>query len=51
MHDKLGVIETGEPYTLEIYMGNTDEYDYMIESCVFNQRLSFVDNYGWVLAC
>lgn len=45
-----GDIETGEPYTLDIYMGNTEEYDYAIENCVFNSRLSFMDSYGWVLA-
>ncbi|KAI6241600.1 hypothetical protein M3Y99_00320200 [Aphelenchoides fujianensis] len=27
-------------------MGNTDEYDYVIESCTFNSRLNFIDNFG-----
>ena len=42
----LGPILAGQEYTLDIYMGNTDRYDYVIEKCFYNSRLSFLDNYG-----
>ncbi|CAD5215512.1 unnamed protein product [Bursaphelenchus okinawaensis] len=38
-------IVKGQPYTLEIYMGNVDEYDYMVDYCVAND-IRFIDNYG-----
>ena len=44
--DYTGTVQPGEPYTLDIYMGNTDRYDYVIERCVYNDRISFLDNYG-----
>uniref|UniRef100_A0A7E4UYG6 ZP domain-containing protein n=1 Tax=Panagrellus redivivus TaxID=6233 RepID=A0A7E4UYG6_PANRE len=41
-----GTVQTGQPYTLDIYMGNTDRYDYVIERCLYNTRSAFLDNYG-----
>ena len=52
LHDQLlitdytGTVQPGEPYTLDIYMGNTDRFDYVIERCIYNDRVSFLDNYG-----
>ncbi|KAI1725468.1 Patterned Expression Site [Ditylenchus destructor] len=41
-----GSIVAGQPYTLDIYMGNTDQYDYVIEQCMYNQRVPFMDQFG-----
>lgn len=29
-------------------MGNTDQYDYVIEDCVFNQNQQIMNNHGYV---
>lgn len=41
-----GVYRRGRPYTLDIYMGNTEEYDYIINQCNYGQNNLFIDHYG-----
>ncbi|VDN04464.1 unnamed protein product [Thelazia callipaeda] len=36
-------IITGHPYTLDIHMTGTDQYDYLLELCTYNDKYHFVD--------
>ncbi|CAD5221394.1 unnamed protein product [Bursaphelenchus xylophilus] len=38
-------IAKNKAYTLEIFMGNVDEFDYMVDYCVAN-NIRFMDSYG-----
>ncbi|VDM10922.1 unnamed protein product [Wuchereria bancrofti] len=38
-----GDLITGQPYTLSIRMDNTDRYDYLIQSCTYNNKYHFID--------
>ncbi|MFH4977887.1 hypothetical protein AB6A40_004596 [Gnathostoma spinigerum] len=42
-------VQTGGRYSLDISMGQTDRYDYLIESCAYNQRHIFIDQYGCLM--
>lgn len=43
-----GVYQRGQPYTLDIYMKNIEEYDYIIEECIYGQNKLPIDQYGYV---
>uniref|UniRef100_A0A1I8E8J7 ZP domain-containing protein n=2 Tax=Wuchereria bancrofti TaxID=6293 RepID=A0A1I8E8J7_WUCBA len=45
-----GDLITGQPYTLSIRMDNTDRYDYLIQSCTYNNKYHFIDENS-CLAC
>ncbi|VDK81634.1 unnamed protein product [Litomosoides sigmodontis] len=38
-----GNLITGQPYTLGIHMDDTDRYDYLLQSCIYNDKYRFVD--------
>uniref|UniRef100_A0AC35U5L9 Cholesterol 7-desaturase n=1 Tax=Rhabditophanes sp. KR3021 TaxID=114890 RepID=A0AC35U5L9_9BILA len=41
-----GVVQPGKPYTIDIYLSQSENTDYVIESCVFNNRTTFITQNG-----
>lgn len=45
--DYQGTIIPGQPYTIDIYLSQSQHYDYVIESCVYNNKTTFISNNGY----
>ncbi|CEF71125.1 Hypothetical protein SRAE_X000045200 [Strongyloides ratti] len=45
-----GTITPGKPYTIDIYLSQSQHYDYVIESCVYNNKTTFISNNGCINA-
>uniref|UniRef100_A0A0K0DZR3 ZP domain-containing protein n=1 Tax=Strongyloides stercoralis TaxID=6248 RepID=A0A0K0DZR3_STRER len=45
-----GTIIPGQPYTIDIYLSQSQHYDYVIESCVYNNKTTFIGNNGCINA-
>lgn len=38
-----GDLVVGQPYTLGIQMPGTDQYDYLLQRCTYNDKYNFID--------
>lgn len=38
----------GRQYSLDIFMDQTDRYDYLIQHCSYNNKYNFIDKNRWV---
>uniref|UniRef100_A0A0K0G4K2 ZP domain-containing protein n=1 Tax=Strongyloides venezuelensis TaxID=75913 RepID=A0A0K0G4K2_STRVS len=48
--DYQGTVVPGQPYTIDIYLSQSQHYDYVIESCVYNNKTTFISNNGCIIA-
>uniref|UniRef100_A0A0N4Z518 ZP domain-containing protein n=1 Tax=Parastrongyloides trichosuri TaxID=131310 RepID=A0A0N4Z518_PARTI len=43
-----GSIVPGKPYTIDIYLSQSEHNDYVIESCVYNNKTNFITHNGCI---